>query len=30
MELDDLQVYQLAMDVGEEIWNLVMKWNYFE
>lgn len=29
MELDDLQVYQLSMDLGEEIWNLVMKWDYF-
>ena len=30
MDLDDLQVYQLSMDIGEEIWNLVMVWDYFE
>ena len=30
MDIDDLKVYQLAMDMGEEIWDLVMKWNYFE
>ncbi len=30
MDIDDLQVYKLAMDIGEEIWDLVLKWNYFE
>ncbi|MEA3499548.1 MAG: hypothetical protein U9R41_00785 [Candidatus Marinimicrobia bacterium] len=26
--LDDFKVYQLAMDLGEEIWKIVVKWNY--
>ena len=27
--LDDFQVYQLAMELGEEIWQIVIKWDYF-
>ena len=30
MKLEELQVYQLSMDMGEQIWNIVIKWNYFE
>src|SRR5690606_18789153 len=30
MKLEELQVYQLSMDMAEEIWNIVFKWNYFE
>ncbi len=29
MKLDELVVYQLAMDVGEKVWAIVSKWNYF-
>jgi len=29
MKLDELQVYQLSMDLGEKIWKIVMKWDYF-
>ena len=29
MKLDDLQVYQLAMDIGERVWEIVIDWNYF-
>jgi four helix bundle protein len=29
MKLEDLQVYQLAMDIGEKVWGLVIKWDYF-
>jgi len=29
MKLDELEVYNLAMDVGEQVWNIVNKWNYF-
>ena len=29
MKLDDLQVYQLAMDIGEKVWKLVIDWDYF-
>ena len=28
--LEDLKVYQLAMEIGEDIWVLVNKWSYFE
>jgi len=27
MELEDLRIYKLAMDFGEKIWSLVIKWN---
>ena len=29
MKLDELVVYQLAMDVGEKVWAIVSKWDYF-
>jgi len=28
MKLEDLQVYQLSMDLGEKVWQIVDKWNY--
>ena len=28
--LDDFQVYQLAMKLGEDVWEIVAKWNYFQ
>ena len=28
MELDNLRVYKISMDLGEKIWNIVLKWNY--
>jgi len=30
MKLEELQVYQLAMDLGDKIWSIVINWNYFE
>ena len=30
MKLDELQVYQLSMEIGEKIWGIVKDWNYFE
>ncbi len=30
MNIDDLKVYNLSMEVGERVWNIVMKWQYFE
>ncbi|HSR17509.1 MAG TPA: four helix bundle protein, partial [Ignavibacteriaceae bacterium] len=30
MKLEELQVYQLSMDIAERIWNIVISWNYFE
>jgi four helix bundle protein len=29
MKLEDPQVYQLAMDIGEKVWELVIEWDYF-
>lgn len=29
MDIDELEVYQLAMDLGERIWGIVIKWDYF-
>ena len=29
MRLEELKVYQMAMEIGEEVWELVQDWNYF-
>ncbi|HET56310.1 MAG TPA: four helix bundle protein [Ignavibacteria bacterium] len=29
MRLEELQVYQLSMNIAEQIWNIVIKWDYF-
>jgi hypothetical protein len=29
MKLEELQVYQLSMDLGERIWKIVIEWDYF-
>jgi four helix bundle protein len=29
MKLEELRVYQLSMVLGEDIWNIVVKWDYF-
>jgi len=28
--LEDLKVYQIAMEIGEDVWALVNTWSYFE
>ena len=28
--LEDFKAYNLAMEVAEEVWNIVIKWGYFE
>ena len=28
MKLEELQVYQLSMKLGEEVWNIVIKWDF--
>lgn len=28
--LNDLEIYNLAMDIGDSVWKVVMKWNWFE
>lgn len=30
MKLEELQVYQLSMNIAENIWNIVYKWSYFD
>jgi len=29
MKLEELNVYRMAMEIGEEVWNIVIKWDYF-
>ena len=29
MKLQDLQIYKMAMQLGEEVWALVEPWNYY-
>ena len=29
MKLEELQVYQLSMNIGEKVWNIVIKWDTF-
>jgi four helix bundle protein len=29
MKLEELQVYQLSMEMAEKIWTIVAKWDYF-
>ena len=30
MELEELKVYSKAIDLGEEVWKIVLDWGYFE
>lgn len=30
MKLEELKVYNLAMEMGEEVWKIVIEWGYFE
>lgn len=29
MKLEELKVYELSMDLGERVWTIVEKWDYF-
>ena len=29
MRLEELHVYQLSMEIGEKVWNIVINWDYF-
>ena len=29
MNLEELRVYNLSMEMGEKIWNIVIKWDFF-
>lgn len=30
LKLEDLEVYKVAMEIGELVWQIVSKWEYFE
>ena len=30
MKLEDLEIYRLAMKLGEKVWQIVDKWDYFQ
>jgi len=30
MKLEDFEIYNLAMDLGEKVYNLVIEWDYFQ
>jgi four helix bundle protein len=30
LRLEELEVYRVAMEIGEIVWNIVVKWEYFE
>ena len=30
MKLDELNVYKLSMEMAERIWEIVLKWDYFQ
>jgi len=30
MELEELKVYELAMDLGEDVWSIVDRFNYYQ
>ena len=30
LRLEDLEVYKVAMEIGEMVWGIVIKWEYFE
>jgi four helix bundle protein len=30
LKLEELEVYKVAMDIGELVWQIVLKWEYFE
>ena len=29
MKIEDLEIYNLSMDLSDKIWNLVIEWEYF-
>lgn len=29
LKLEELEVYQLSMEIGEKVWKIVLGWNYF-
>lgn len=29
MKLEELEVYQMGMEIGDQAWSIVQNWNYF-
>lgn len=29
MKLEELEIYQLSMEIGEKVWEIVNAWDYF-
>ena len=29
VRMEDLEIYQLALEIGEHVWAIVIKWEYF-
>jgi len=30
LKLEDLEIYRMAMKLGEKVWQIVEKWDYFQ
>ena len=30
LRLEDLEIYKMSMEIGEDIWKIVDTWNYFQ
>ncbi|HJN06976.1 MAG TPA: four helix bundle protein, partial [Bacteroidales bacterium] len=30
MNLEELRVYELSMELGDNVWSIVERWNYFQ
>lgn len=30
MKFEEMRTYQLALELAEKVWEIVIKWNYFE
>lgn len=29
MKLEDLEIYNLSMDISDQVWDIILKWDYF-
>ena len=30
LKLEDLQVYKISMEIGDDIWKIVERWNFYQ
>ena len=30
MNLEDLRIYKIGLEIGDEVWNIVIRWDYFQ